>query len=177
VVERGPRQLNTSILKPELPYSLERSQSVLRVCLEIDRVSQSIDQLTERIENWRAALQSPYLLVPRQSILVAWVTTGTWRRARTIADLWRSRMQQVAFCTTDFELLFVHTTERRTKSMSERRIENPSQRLVETKSGAQLEPLQVHIREAARLLGYDERTIRRLVDRGELRDWQERNRC
>jgi excisionase family DNA binding protein len=77
--------------------------------------------------------------------------------------------------------------------MSDRRIEHPSQRLVETKSGAQLEPLQVRIREAARLLGYDERTIRRLVDRGELRavgrgklrrialvdlrDWQERNRC
>ena len=77
--------------------------------------------------------------------------------------------------------------------MSDHRIENPAQRLVETKSGAQLEPLQVHIREAARLLGYDERTIRRLVDRGELRavgrgklrrialadlrDWQERNRC
>jgi len=104
VVQRGLKQLNTSILTPELPYLLERGQSVLRVCLEIDRVSQSIDQLTARIENWRTALQSPYLLVPHQSILVAWVTTGTWRRARTIADLWRSRMQQVAFCTTEFEL-------------------------------------------------------------------------
>jgi excisionase family DNA binding protein len=57
---------------------------------------------------------------------------------------------------------------------------------------AQLEPLQVRIQEAARLLGYDERTIRRLVQRGELhaigrgrlrrialadlRDWQARNR-
>ena len=57
---------------------------------------------------------------------------------------------------------------------------------------AQLEPLQVRIHEAARLLGYDERTIRRLVERGELRaigrgrlrrialadlrDWQARNR-
>ena len=55
------------------------------------------------------------------------------------------------------------------------------------------EPLQVTIREAAALLSYDERTVRRLVERGELRavgrgrlrrialadirDWQERNRC
>jgi excisionase family DNA binding protein len=77
--------------------------------------------------------------------------------------------------------------------MSDHRSEHLTQRLVETKSGAQLEPFQVRIREAARLLGYDERTIRRLVDRGELRavgrgrlrrialvdlrDWQERNRC
>jgi excisionase family DNA binding protein len=53
--------------------------------------------------------------------------------------------------------------------------------------------LQVTIREAAALLSYDERTIRRLVARGELRaigrgrlrrielvdlrDWQARNRC
>ena len=57
----------------------------------------------------------------------------------------------------------------------------------------QIERLQVTIREAANLLSYDERTIRRLVSRGELtavgkgrlrrialvdiRDWQERNRC
>jgi excisionase family DNA binding protein len=55
------------------------------------------------------------------------------------------------------------------------------------------EPLQVTIREAASLLSYDERTVRRLVERGELhaigrgrlrrialadlRDWQARNRC
>lgn len=55
------------------------------------------------------------------------------------------------------------------------------------------EPLQVTIRAAAALLSYDERTIRRLVTRGELRavgrgrlrrialadirDWQARNRC
>ncbi|NJM05580.1 helix-turn-helix domain-containing protein [Candidatus Gracilibacteria bacterium] len=55
------------------------------------------------------------------------------------------------------------------------------------------EPLQVTIREAASLLSYDERTIRRLVERGELhaigrgrlrrialadlREWQARNRC
>jgi excisionase family DNA binding protein len=54
------------------------------------------------------------------------------------------------------------------------------------------EPLQVTIRQAAALLSYDERTVRRLVARGELRavgrgrlrrialadlwDWQERNR-
>jgi excisionase family DNA binding protein len=31
-----------------------------------------------------------------------------------------------------------------------------------------MEPLQVSIREAARLLAYDERTIRRLIARGEL---------
>lgn len=56
-----------------------------------------------------------------------------------------------------------------------------------------LEPLQVTIREAATLLRYHERTIRRLIERGELRAvgqgrlrrialadlkaWQERNRC
>jgi excisionase family DNA binding protein len=56
-----------------------------------------------------------------------------------------------------------------------------------------VEPLQVTIREAAQLLRYDERTIRRLVQRGELqavgrgrlrriavsdlKEWQERNRC
>lgn len=55
------------------------------------------------------------------------------------------------------------------------------------------ERLQVTIREAADLLSYDERTIRRLVERGELRavgrgrlrriaivdirEWQDRNRC
>lgn len=55
------------------------------------------------------------------------------------------------------------------------------------------ERLQVTIREAAHLLSYDERTIRRLIARGEMRavgrgrlrrialadlkDWQERNRC
>ena len=54
------------------------------------------------------------------------------------------------------------------------------------------EPLQVTIRKAAQLLSYDERTIRRLIIRGELqaigrgrmrrialadlRDWQQRNR-
>lgn len=56
-----------------------------------------------------------------------------------------------------------------------------------------LEPLQVSIREAARLLHYDERTIRRLTERGELhaigrgrlrrialadlKAWQANNRC
>jgi excisionase family DNA binding protein len=76
--------------------------------------------------------------------------------------------------------------------MSQHVNEHRSQQLIETKSGARLEPLQVRIQEAARLLGYDERTIRRLVDRGELcaigrgrlrriaiadlRAWQERNR-
>jgi excisionase family DNA binding protein len=76
--------------------------------------------------------------------------------------------------------------------MSQHVSEHLSQHLIETKSGAQLEPLQVRIQEAARLLGYDERTIRRLVGRGELRAigrgrlrriaiadlraWQERNR-
>ena len=58
---------------------------------------------------------------------------------------------------------------------------------------ASLEPLQVTIREAAALLRYDERTVRRLIARGELqavgrgrlrriamtdiREWQTRNRC
>lgn len=57
----------------------------------------------------------------------------------------------------------------------------------------QRERLQVTIRDAAALLSYDERTIRRLIARGELiaigrgrlrrvaladlRDWQSRNRC
>ncbi len=60
-------------------------------------------------------------------------------------------------------------------------------------AGSRVEPLQVTIREAAALLRYDERTIRRLIARGELRavgrgrlrrialadlrDWQDRNRC
>jgi hypothetical protein len=95
--------LNIAILKPKLPRPLERNQSVLRVCLEIDRVSQSVEQLTQRIENWRAALAD--LLLPYQTALtVLWVTSGTWRRAQTIADLWHSRIQQTAFCTTEFEL-------------------------------------------------------------------------
>jgi len=58
---------------------------------------------------------------------------------------------------------------------------------------ASLELLQVTIREAAALLRYDERTVRRLIARGELhavgrgrlrriavadiREWQTRNRC
>jgi excisionase family DNA binding protein len=58
---------------------------------------------------------------------------------------------------------------------------------------AALEPLQVTIHEAATLLRYHERTIRRLIARGDLRAvgrgrlrrvaladlraWQERNRC
>jgi hypothetical protein len=105
VVQRDPKQLNISILTPEPPYLLGHNQSVLRLCLEIDRVSQSSEQLTQRIENWRAALQSPYLFVPHQTTLaVLWVTSGTWRRARTIAELWQSRMLQAAFYTTEFEL-------------------------------------------------------------------------
>lgn len=55
------------------------------------------------------------------------------------------------------------------------------------------ERLQITIREAAQLLSYDARTVRRLIARGELRavgrgrlrrvaiadlhEWQERNRC
>ena len=35
-------------------------------------------------------------------------------------------------------------------------------------SDSELEPLQVKIREAARMMRYDERTVRRLVERGEL---------
>lgn len=58
---------------------------------------------------------------------------------------------------------------------------------------AQLEPLQVTIREAARLLRYDERTVRRFIARGKLHAigrgrlrrialadilaWQATNRC
>jgi hypothetical protein len=50
-------------------------------------------------------LLSPYIFVPHQtSQAVLWVTTGTWRRARTIIEAWRSKMQQMAFCTTEFEL-------------------------------------------------------------------------
>lgn len=64
---------------------------------------------------------------------------------------------------------------------------------VESTAAPRSGPLQVTIREAAALLSYDERTIRRLVARGELRaigrgrlrrialvdlrDWQARNRC
>jgi hypothetical protein len=104
-VQRDPKELNIAILTSELPYLLQRDQSVLRVCLEIDRVSQSLDQLIARIENWRAALLSPYIFVPHQTTqAVVWVTTGTLRRARTIMEVWRSRMQQMAFCTTEFEL-------------------------------------------------------------------------
>ena len=63
----------------------------------------------------------------------------------------------------------------------------------ERSTRAALEPLQVTIREAAALLRYDERTVRRLIARGELhavgrgrlrriavadiREWQTRNRC
>ena len=63
----------------------------------------------------------------------------------------------------------------------------------ERSSRAALEPLQVTIREAATLLRYNERTVRRLIARGELhavgrgrlrriavadiREWQTRNRC
>jgi excisionase family DNA binding protein len=63
----------------------------------------------------------------------------------------------------------------------------------ETRFQTTIEPLQVTIREAAQLLRYDERTIRRLIAHGELRavgrgrlrriavsdlkNWQERNRC
>lgn len=76
--------------------------------------------------------------------------------------------------------------------MSERVTKAPAHSLIETTSGTRLEPLQIRIQEAARLLGYDERTIRRLIARGELRaigrgrlrrialadlrDWQDRNR-
>jgi len=78
------------------------------------------------------------------------------------------------------------------KPMSERGNEALSQGLSQIKNDPQLAPLQVRIQEAARLLGYDERTIRRFVDLGELptigrgrlrrialadlRAWQDRNR-
>ena len=76
--------------------------------------------------------------------------------------------------------------------MSERGNEELSEDLSQIKNDPQLAPLQVRIQEAARLLGYDERTIRRFVARGELptigrgrlrriavtdlRAWQDRNR-
>jgi excisionase family DNA binding protein len=41
-------------------------------------------------------------------------------------------------------------------------------RLIQTRSGAELLPLQVTKAEAAQLLGYSVRTIERLVERGEL---------
>jgi excisionase family DNA binding protein len=41
-------------------------------------------------------------------------------------------------------------------------------RLITTRSGAQLEPLQVTIEEAAQLLSYSRRTVERLIERGEL---------
>lgn len=41
-------------------------------------------------------------------------------------------------------------------------------RLISTQSGAELPPLQVTKREAAKLLGYSVRTVERLVERGEL---------
>jgi excisionase family DNA binding protein len=63
----------------------------------------------------------------------------------------------------------------------------------ERSARAALEPLQVTIREAAALLRYDERTVRRLIARGELhavgrgrlrriavadiKEWQTQNRC
>lgn len=63
----------------------------------------------------------------------------------------------------------------------------------ERSTRAALEPLQVTIREAAALLRYDERTVRRLIARGELhavgrgrlrriavadiKEWQSQNRC
>lgn len=41
-------------------------------------------------------------------------------------------------------------------------------RLISTSMGAELQPLQVTKQEAAELLRYSERTIERLVERGEL---------
>lgn len=71
--------------------------------------------------------------------------------------------------------------------------ERPAGRDTTAAGSTQLEPLQVTIREAARLLRYDERTVRRFIARGELhaigrgrlrrialadiRAWQATNRC
>ena len=45
---------------------------------------------------------------------------------------------------------------------------NPNIRLIATQSGAELMPLQITKAEAAKMLGFSVRTVKRLVERGEL---------
>jgi hypothetical protein len=57
--------------------------------VEIDAVSETHEDLIARAENWRAAWPSYLQQVPPGVVTrFVWVTTGTWRRAKTIWEIW-----------------------------------------------------------------------------------------
>jgi len=57
--------------------------------LEIDAGSETRDDLIERAQNWQAAWPSYLQQVPAGTVTrFVWVTTGTWRRAKTIWEIW-----------------------------------------------------------------------------------------
>lgn len=79
---------------------------VVQVLLEVDSGAERASALRARVRSWTTALDAPAthgLLDPSQ-LLVLWVTTGTWRRAETLRQLWASTTTQPAFFTTLYAL-------------------------------------------------------------------------
>lgn len=95
--------LQDRVLKTQYGRPLVSDEWRIRLCLEIDRVTQFSDTLQARMHNWAQALHYT-ALPPRTSLVVLWVTNGTWQRARTIHQAWSELTAHEAFFTTVYQL-------------------------------------------------------------------------
>jgi hypothetical protein len=101
---RADASCNYHILKTQHARGPAQDEYLIKLCIEIDRVTQFADKLEDRIKNWAAALHNRVEVPEQTSLIVLWITNGTWRRARTIQQLWVRTTGQAALFTTVYQL-------------------------------------------------------------------------
>lgn len=92
------------ILQPH--WTPAADEQVASIVLEIDRCSERARALDARFRAWAKALRSPEAvgLPDQHTLVVVWVTTGTWRRVNTLQAAWKHTTVQSAYFTTVYEL-------------------------------------------------------------------------
>lgn len=92
-----------SVLVRELGLLPPRTER-MRVYLEIDRATETLGQLEQRVQNWARVPRPPDALGAERTIWL-WVTTGNRVRARAIRDIWAQHLRfTAALVTTTHEL-------------------------------------------------------------------------
>jgi hypothetical protein len=96
--------LHPDILQSE--WTPRLNDQTVQLMLEIDSGAERAGALRARIRAWTTALQAPAAtgLSDPQTLVVLWVTTGTWRWVETLRAAWAGATAQPAYFTTLYAL-------------------------------------------------------------------------
>jgi hypothetical protein len=83
-----------------------QDDQIVQLMLEVDGGTERAGALRARVRAWSTALRTPRAagLLDPASLIVVWVTTGTWRRVETLRQAWASATTEPAFFTTLYAL-------------------------------------------------------------------------